>query len=164
MRLLNTLLTVTFCLPALTLADEAAYKIQLDPTMAAAGYANLQVDRAINPVLSAGLMAWHLDRRSWGYNTVEESSYGIRIDWFEQGVFESGWHSNAMVKVDLEDGRYARTRVKLTQTYQFHRGTVYVNLGIGAQFVSEADAVRNELYQYRSWLLPAWEFSVGRAF
>jgi hypothetical protein len=143
---------------------EPLHKVQLDPLMVAAGYANIQIDREIGPTLSAGLMVWHLDDQSWGLRN-EESSFGVRIDWFEEGVFQQGWHSNAMVKVDLEEGAYARTRLKLTQTYQLVRSSYFVNLGIGAQFVAESQSLgSNEYYGYQSWMLPSWEFSVGRAF
>lgn len=164
MPLKISLLSIGLIVGSAAFAGDFSHKIHLDPVFAAAGYANVQLDRSISPTVSAGAMLWHLDEQSWGYQGAEETSIGVRIDWFESGVYASGWHSNAMLKVDLEDGRYARTRLKLTQTFQFARGGMYANLGIGAQLVGEADWVSNGLYEYRSWLLPAWEFSIGRAF
>lgn len=164
MNLIRPLILCMALVSPLAMAESPSYKIQLDPSMALAGYANVQVDRAISETLSLGLMLWHFDEESWSNYDAEESSMGVRIDWFEDGVFDRGWHSNAMVKVDLENAQYARTRLKLTQSYQLVRGGVYVNLGIGVQFVSESDLVQNDLYEYQSWMLPAWEFSVGRAF
>jgi hypothetical protein len=146
--------------------DTPSYKLHIDPIMALAGYANVQLDKAITPTLSIGGMVWHLDADSWGgFSDTQETSVGVRIDWFERGVFEKGWHSNAMIKGDWLDAGYARTRVKLTQTYQFVGETVFVNVGIGAQFIVESDTDENTLYSdYQSWMLPSWELSVSRAF
>jgi len=143
-----------------------SYKVQLDPLMTAAGYANLQVDRKVSPVLSTGVMAWYLDKNSWGNGSDrDQASLGVRVDWFETGVFQTGWHSNAMVKVDFDGGNYARSRLKLTQSYQFVAAGLFMNVGIGAQFVAETSAISDSLYNdYQSWMLPAWEVSVGRAF
>jgi hypothetical protein len=142
------------------------YKVHIDPIMAIAGYANVQVDKSISSTVSVGAMLWHLNDASWGsFADEEETSAGIRIDWFETGVYQKGWHSNAMIKGDWLDSDYARTRIKLTQTYQLVRGDLFVNLGIGAQFVVESDAVKDSIYsEYQSWMLPSWEFSVSRAF
>lgn len=164
MKVSNLIFLCTFLLSAPVFAESPSYKIQLDPSMALAGYANVQVDRAISDTVSLGVMFWHFDDESWTNYDGNETSMGVRIDWFEDGVFDRGWHSNAMVKVDLENAQYARTRLKLTQSYQLVRGGVFVNLGIGVQFVSESDQVQSDLYEYQSWMLPAWEFSVGRAF
>lgn len=148
------------------LAEQPVYKVQIDPTLAAAGYANLQVDRLISPTVSAGLTFWHLDDASWGsFDNQNETSMGVRLDWFEEGVFATGWHSNAMVKVDLQDARYARTRLKLTQTYQVLWHDIYANFGIGVQFLAESEQVSDSRYDgFQSWMLPAWEIAIGRAF
>lgn len=145
-------------------ADTPKYKIQLDPSMVLAGYANVQVDRAISETVSVGGMLWHLDDNSWSNYDGSETSFGVRVEWFENDVFASGWHSNAMVKVDLENADYARTRFKLTQTYQWVPQDFLINLGIGVQFISESEQAQRDLYEYQSWMLPAWEFSIGRAF
>jgi hypothetical protein len=149
------------------LAKEApSYKLHIDPVMALAGYANIQLDKAIHSSVSIGGMVWHLDDSSWGgFSNNQETSLGVRIDWFETGVFQKGWHSNAMIKGDWLDSDYARTRVKLTQTYQFVGADLFVNLGIGAQFILESGGLDDTLYSdYQSWMLPSWEFSVSRAF
>lgn len=152
---------VLFCS---AVAAEPLYKVQIDPTMALADYANIQVDRQITPTVSAGVMLWHHDRESWSGGD-DRTSVGVRLDWFDTGVFEQGWHSNAMVKVDLDKGDYARTRLKLTQSYQLERNQFFFNIGIGAQFVIEADTSEDTVYNnYQSWLLPAWEISIGRSF
>lgn len=164
--MLRKLSTVTGLLLASTLclADVDQYKIHIDPTMALAGYANVQLDRRVTSDLTAGVMVWHQDAASWSSSGLAQTSVGMRVDWFEQDAFASGWHTNAMVKVDLDNGRYARSRLKFTQTYQLARQDVYFNLGIGVQFVAESDQAENDLYEYLSWMLPAWEFSVSRSF
>ncbi|WP_196159556.1 hypothetical protein [Reinekea sp. G2M2-21] len=148
------------------LAEQPDYKVHIDPTMAAAGYANVQLDRQISSMVSAGLMFWHLDDASWGsFDNQDETSIGVRLDWFEEGVFASGWHSNAMVKVDLQSARYARTRLKLTQTYQVLWRDIYANFGIGVQFLVESEQMSDSRYDgFQSWMLPAWEIAIGRAF
>lgn len=141
------------------------YKIQLDPTLSLLNYANIQVDRSVTDSVSIGAMYWYFHDRNGEETTETESSVGARVDWFDRGVFERGWHSNGMVKVDFEEGVYARTRLKLTQTYQLAFSSFYINLGIGAQFVDESEDIDDSLYStYRSWLMPAWEFSLGRSF
>ena len=165
--LLMSVLMVAPLVPSMSFGESSPhYKVQLDPFMAAAGYVNLQVDREVSPVLSVGLMGWYLDKDSWGNSTEQsDTSVGVRIDWFERGVFERGWHSNAMVKLDFEGADYARSRLKLTQSYQFVGAGVFIKLGIGAQFVAESSNADSGLYRnYQSWMLPAWEVSVGRAF
>jgi len=140
------------------------YKIQIDPAMSLVGYANVQLDREITPVLSAGIMVWHLDARSWA-TFDDETSLGVRLDWFDRGVFEEGWHSNAMIKVDFDAEEYTRSRLKLTQSYQIVRSSLYMNMGIGVQFVMEPEDDEVSIYsQYQSWMIPAWEISIGRAF
>lgn len=147
-----------------TVVAEPHYKIHIDPVMAIADYANVQFDVAISPTVSTGIMLWHLDDDSWT-DPDDQSSFGLRVDWFDSGVFDTGWHSNAMVKVDLEDGQYARTRLKLTQTFQWVRNSFFMNFGIGAQFVSESASTKDSVYDdYQSLMLPAWELSIGRAF
>lgn len=147
-------------------SSELIYKVQMDPLMTLFGYANLHVDRAVSDSISVGVEIWTIngdDPLNFSYQT--ESSIGMRVDWFDHGVFERGWHSNAMLKVDYADGDYARTRLKLTQTYQLIKADVFLNVGIGTQFLFEADTDDGGLYGvYQPWLVPSWEVSLGRAF
>lgn len=142
------------------------YKIQLDPTMSLAGYANIQIDRPLAANLSAGMMGWHRAETNGLFAQPQSlTSLGVRLDWFDRGVFESGWHTNAMIKVDLVDAEYARVRYKVTQSYQRVRSDFYLNLGIGFQAIQAGNGVAQEdSGDYSAWLLPAWEFSIGRAF
>lgn len=140
---------------------DPAWKVRIDPVMALADYANIEVDRQVADNLSVGLMLWHHAADS--FYSDDLSSAGIRLDWFDRDVFTSGWHSNLILKSDWTGAEVDRWRLKGTQTYQWDWSDFYLNAGIGVQWVSGNQA-NGGYYNYESWLLPAWEISIGRSF
>lgn len=150
----------------LTLAAPAAvaeprWKVRIDPLLALANYPNLEVDRALTPSVSVGAMAWH-HSGDWVSDGETRSSFGVRIDWYDRTVFSSGWHSNLILKSDWKGGAADRFRLKGTQTYQWAWDRFFVNAGIGVQFLTGTESA--SYYDYESWVVPAWEVSVGRSF
>lgn len=161
---LRWLLTLALLLPVMALADPA-WKIRMDPLMAIADFPNLEVDRAISPTVSLGASVWRHDG-AW-YSGARNTSLGARIDWFDRGVFDAGWHTNVITKADFNDKGPARLRFKGTQTYQWVWSDFLVNAGIGIQFVADIDdqtSSRNSSFGADGWVYPAWELSIGRAF
>lgn len=164
MKWLTTILaSMALCWPASMLHAQETWKVRMDPVLALASFPNLEVDRAISPNLSVGAMIWHFDD-GW-FNSEPMTSIGMRLDWFENGVFDSGWHTNLILKGDFLNRQLERTRIKGTQTYQWSRNRFHINAGIGLQFIvgglSDAD---DDVYVYDSWVYPAWELSIGRSF
>lgn len=164
MKWLATILASTaLCWPVAMAHAEDTWKVRMDPLLALANFPNLEVDRAISPNLSVGAMIWHFDG-DW-YDSEQMTSIGMRLDWFERGVFSSGWHTNLILKGDFVETQLERTRIKGTQTYQWSRNRFHINAGIGLQFLlggfSDAD---DDVYVYDSWIYPAWELSIGRSF
>lgn len=158
------LLAFAFLSPCLALA-EPAWKVRIDPLMAVADFPNLEVDRAISSTVSLGAGLWHHDG-NW-YSTSRTTSLGARLDWFDRGVFEDGWHTNVITKADFNENGPARLRLKGTQTYQWVWSDFLVNAGIGIQFVADIDDRsdrQNSGFGYDGWVYPAWELSIGRAF
>lgn len=147
----------TAALAATSLAAQAEnpqWKVRVDPTLASVGFINVEIDRQINPLVSIGVMAWGGNNASWAYENA--LSVGVRFDWFDNGVFESGWHTNGILKYDVNVQNTNALRLKLVQTYQWALPELFINAGIGIQFTNsrELDA----------FVLPAWEISLGRAF
>ncbi|MEJ2043939.1 MAG: hypothetical protein P8X74_03155 [Reinekea sp.] len=158
--------SVLLCIGSSSAADqEYHWKINTDPLMALAGYVNLQLDYALNNDLSTGVMLWYQDDDTWTtHSDTNKFSAGIRLDWYDEGVFSKSWHSNIMVKTDFENFSYARSRLKLTQSYQVVAADIFINIGIGAQIVFEPESA-DSIYSYsQTGVVPAWEFSIGRAF
>lgn len=155
--------TLTLGLLASAVCAEPQWKLRTDPLMALANIPNLEVDRALSPTLSMGAVLWHSEGNWFGSGDV--TSAGMRIDWFDRSVFEEGWHSNLIFKSDWVDGEWDRARLKGTQTYQWAWNTFYINAGIGVQLVTSGQGDQSQFYDdYRPWLIPAWEISLGRSF
>lgn len=149
---------------ASTLGAEPHWKVRTDPFMALGDFPNIELDRAISQTVSVGGTLWH--REDGFYESSSAASAGVRIDWFEHGVFADGWHSNLILKSDWVDGDWDRLRLKGTQTYQWAWDSFFVNAGIGMQLVSSGtgDGGTQFYDEYDPWLLPAWEVSIGRSF
>jgi len=160
-RLLRIVAAIALGLPTLLWA-EPHWKVRMDPALALANFPNLEVDRAVGDTLSLGLVLWHNNSD----NRFEQArtSTGVRMDWFEDSVFSSGWHSNLILKTDWNETELDRLRLKGTQTYQWAWGRFFLNAGIGVQLVTGSLADEGSYYDYESWLLPAWELSIGRSF
>lgn len=160
-RPIRIVAALALCLPTL-LRAEPVWKVRMDPALALADFPNLEIDRAVGDTLSIGLMLWHHDRNDLIGRS--QTSAGVRMDWFERSVFGSGWHSNLILKADWNEAELDRWRLKGTQTYQWAWGRFFFNAGIGAQLIMGSGTAEEGYYDYESWLLPAWEISVGRAF
>lgn len=158
-------LLVIAVLPASLVCAEPAWKVRIDPLMTVADFPNLEIDRAISSTVSLGASAWHHDG-DW-YSTRGITSLGVRLDWFDRGVFDAGWHTNVITKADFDDSGPARLRLKGTQTYQWVWSDFLVNAGIGIQLVADLDDRsngQNSSFSSGGWVYPAWELSIGRAF
>lgn len=156
--------TLALGLLASSAGADPNWKVRMDPLMAIANFPNIEVDRALSPTVSAGVMAWYHDN-DW-FASSSAASLGLRVDWFEQGVFADGWHTNLVLKSDWTNGEWDRLRLKGTQTYQWAWDSFFINAGIGAQLVSDGRVGgQAQVYdEYQPWLLPAWEISFGRSF
>jgi hypothetical protein len=155
------LLALPGCLLMTGLATaEPQYKIQVNPFLAAFGEVNIQVDRQVAENLSTGLMLTYLDP-SMSYDNEASSSIGIRLDRYDRGVFNSGWHTNAMLKINLSGTKLEDSRLVATQTYQKVRADFVFNAGLGLQIVYGGDA---SMFGFGLFPIPSLEFSIGRAF
>ncbi|WP_028669738.1 hypothetical protein [Saccharospirillum impatiens] len=158
------LLAATLLSPGMVLA-EPNWKVRIDPLLAVADFPNLEIDRAISPTVSLGAGIWHHDGDWFSYERT--TSLGVRLDWFDRGVFTPGWHSNVITRADFNDNGIARLRLKGTQTYQWVWSDFLFNTGIGLQFVADTDnsaTSSDNGFGSDGWVYPAWELSIGRAF
>ncbi len=162
-NLVRIVATIVCGLPMLAVAeDDPQWKVRIDPALALADYPNVEVDRQVADDVSVGLMLWH-NAADYRYSE-DQTSAGIRLDWFDREVFTAGWHTNLILKTDWNDAEFSRWRLKGTQTYQWAWNEFFLNAGIGVQWVKETESQNSGYYDYESWLLPAWEVSVGRSF
>ena len=160
-RLVRIVAAIALGMPTLLWA-EPHWKIRMDPALALANFPNLEIDRAVGDTVSLGVTAWHHPGN--GLFDRSRTSAGVRVDWFEDSVFSSGWHSNLILKADWDEAELDRWRLKGTQTYQWAWGRLFLNAGIGVQLITGSGTSGEGYYDYESWLLPAWEISIGRAF
>lgn len=157
-------LTAILLTPGMTLADPN-WKFRIDPLLAVADFPNLEIDRAVGPTVSLGAGLWHHDGDWFSYERT--TSLGLRLDWFDRGVFATGWHTNVITRADFTDNGPARLRLKGTQTYQWVWSDFLLNAGIGLQFVADIDdsaSGSDSGFGSDGWVYPAWELSIGRAF
>jgi hypothetical protein len=164
----RSLWALSCCLLMTGLATaEPQYKIQLNPFTNLVDSVNIQVDRQVTDNMSTGLMLSYSDPSNdyYGYSNESKatSSIAIRRDRFKEGVFNSGWHSDTIFRLDFYGTELTYGQLELTQSYQEVRADFLVNLGLGLR-VGYGELYQPSLYGPMLYIYPAVEFSIGRAF